>query len=324
VKASKNTFGFGCLRGYLFIPFLLVLIWFFSISQSFADTNMKYPLTITPDKQFEFAEYYYDNRDYKRAIGEYHRFIYFFPEDSRGELVRFKIGMSYYKVRHFKEAITAFESLIDQYKDTRLSIRSYYKITESHLALNESDSAIAILQHLVTLSKDPNVRDEAFYRMGWVYIDREKWEKARSLFSNISRKNRNKYQLKHLTAELAEENQIQKKTPMVAGLLAALPGAGYLYVERYQDALMSFLLIGGLSYAAYESFDDDQPALGGLLSVAGLGFYAGNIYGSISSVHKYNRTKSRRFIKRLKENTKINLSTGLTRSSILLSFHYLF
>ena len=87
---------------------------------------MKDSLTITPDKQFQFAEYYYDNRDYKRAIGEYHRFIYFFPEDSRSELVRFKIGMSYYKDRHFREAIAAFESLIDKYKDTRLSIRSYY------------------------------------------------------------------------------------------------------------------------------------------------------------------------------------------------------
>ena len=309
-------------RGYLFIPSLSVLIWFVSILYAFAETDIKYSLTITPDKQFEFAEYYYDNHDYKRAISEYHRFIYFFPQDGRGELVRFKIGMSYYKDRQFGEAITVFGSLIDQYKNTRLSIRSYYKIAESHLALNEPDSAIGILRHLVALSKDLNVRDEAFYRMGWIYIDRGKWEKARSLFSNINGQKRIKYRLKQLTAELAKENQIQKKNPRVAGLLSLLPGAGYLYVERYQDALISFLLIGGLSYAAYESFDDDQPALGGLLSAVGLGFYAGNIYGSISSAHKYNRRKSRSFIERLKENTKVNLSTNTTMSSILLSFHY--
>ena len=324
MKPSKNTFAFGRLKGYLFILFLSVLIWLLLVFQSFADTNIKYSLTIAPDKQFEFAEHYFDNGDYKRAIGEYHRFIYFFPGDTRGELVRFKIGMSYYKDRNFREAITAFESLIDKYKDTRLSMRSFYKITESRLALNETDSAIAILQHLVALSKDPNDRDKAFYRLGWIYIDRGKWEKARSFFSNISKQNRNKYRLKHLTTELAKEIQIQKKNPRVAGLLSILPGAGYLYVERYQDALISFLLIGGIGYAAYESFDNDQPALGGLLSVVGLGFYAGNIYGSISSAHKYNRTKSRRFIEKLKENTKVNLSTGHTRSSILLSFHYLF
>lgn len=324
MKALKNSFGFMGPAGYLITPSLSVLIWFFSILYAFAETGIQNALTITPDKQFEFAEYYYDNHDYKRAISEYHRFIYFFPQDGRSELASFKIGMSYYKDRQFREAIIAFEYLINRYKNSRLSIRSNYKIAESYLTLNESDSAIDILQHLVALSKDPNIRDEAFYRIGWIYIDKGKWEKAKSIFRNISMKNRNKYRLKHLTAELAKERQIQKKNPRVAGLLSILPGAGYLYVERYQDALISFFVIGGLSYAAYESFDDDRPALGGLLSAVGLGFYAGNIYGSISSAHKYNRRKSRSFIERLKENTKVNLSAEPTRSSILLSFHYLF
>jgi hypothetical protein len=63
-------------------------------------------------------------------------------------------------------------------------------------------------------------------------------------------------------------------------------------------------------YAAYEAFDNDNNALGGIITLVELGFYTGNIYGAVSSAHKYNRTKTGQFIQKLRKNHKVNFSAG--------------
>jgi len=74
-------------------------------------------------------------------------------------------------------------------------------------------------------------------------------------------------------------------------MLSVIPGAGYLYLERYQDALISLLVNTALIFAAYEAFDNDLYVLGGIISFVELGFYAGNIYGATTSAHKINRSQ---------------------------------
>jgi len=124
--------------------------------------------------------------------------------------------------------------------------------------------------------------------------------------------------------KLEDTGNIRRKSPGVAGALAVLPGGGYLYCNRPRDALISFLLNGGLIYAAYEAFDNDMPALGGVISFVEIGFYSGNIYGSISSAHKYNHDQERRFVDRLKENLKVGLSSRPENKGLELSLRYRF
>jgi hypothetical protein len=77
-------------------------------------------------------------------------------------------------------------------------------------------------------------------------------------------------------------------------------------------------------YAAYESFDKGQSALGGVISFVAFGFYSGNIYGSIASAHKYNRKKNGQFIQHLKNDVKINLSSDIRNKGISLSLQWSF
>ena len=56
-----------------------------------------------------------------------------------------------------------------------------------------------------------------------------------------------------------------------------MPGAGYLYLQRYRDAWISLVLTGGVAWAAYEAFDNDSPVLGSLLGITSGGFYLGSI-----------------------------------------------
>lgn len=317
IRTTRFVYVFFILF-FLFIPFSQCN------AGSMTEPDLKSSIMINPDKQFNFAEQYFSNKDYLHAVGEYNRFIYFFPEDQRVETAMYRIGMSYYLGRHFKEAVNAFNAVIDRYVDTDLSVKSYFMISEAHVKLNAFGLAVINLTNLIMITHNEEVRDEAYYRIGWIYIETASWEEARRYFSKISTKNKNKYRLEQLNDELNKEGSIPRKHPNLAGFLSIIPGAGYLYCERYQDALIAFLLNGGLILAAYESFDDNNNALGGVIAFVEFGFYAGNIYGAVTSAHKYNRNQTGRFIETLKRNTKINLSGDVKNKGVCVAFEFNF
>ena len=284
-------------------------------------------LTISPDQQFDFADRYFSRGEYLKAIGEYERFIYFFPKDHRITQAKFSIAQAYFESRRFQDAIRAFESIIEGHHGKSLSdfvTKSYFMISKCHLRLGAPGSAIITLRNLLALSDNSDLNDEIRYKIGWIHIETAAWEKALSYFKQISLKNQNKYRLEALSAELSQTHRIPKKSPCVAGILSIIPGAGYVYCGRYKDALIAFLLNGGLAYAAYEAFDHDSNALGGLIAVVEMGFYTGNIYGSVSSAHKHNQSKAARFIENLKKNTKLRVSRGSQNQDIALSLEYAF
>ena len=197
-------------------------------------------------------------------------------------------------------------------------------MSEAYANLKAFNLALISLNNLVTITQDEDIRDEAYYRIGWIYIETASWDNARQYFEKISHKNRQKFRLERLADELGKETLIPQKDPNLAGFLSIIPGGGYLYCERYQDALIAFLLNGGLILAAYESFDEGNGALGGLLTFVGFGFYAGNIYGAVTSAHKFNRKETGRFIYQLKKNTRVNLSADLENKSVYLSLRFSF
>lgn len=281
-------------------------------------------LEIDADKQFNYAEHSFENGEFFRAIDEYSRFIYFFPKDERVILAFFRRAMAFYSSRRYIEARHSFAEVIDQFGGSEFAIKSYFMISECHLRLNQMGPAATTLHNLITLSDNNDVKDEAYYRLGWIYVETAAWDKSRMYFAQISSRNREKFKIHRLSAELDKTKAIARKDPGLAGILSIVPGGGYVYCERYQDALIAFLINGGLIWAAYESFDNDNIPLGVLLSLVGAGFYAGNIYGAVASAHKHNRKKTEYFIEKLKKNTRINLSAGLRTKTIQLSFQFTF
>ena len=323
IMQTRNAYS-----AYLFFPLAFFISLFFAVGLSFAAAGTLAPTTplmvLSADKQFQYAQDLFSAKDYSTASGEYKRFVYFFPKDRRVEFAMYQIGMSHFLGGHYQEAVSAFKKLTEQYFDTEYAIKSYYRISDAYIKMKAFEQALIDLNNLVTITHNPDAKDEAYYRMGWIYIETASWDEARSYFNKISAKNRRKFELKKLSAALEKEAAIPYKSPKLAGFLSIVPGAGYLYCGRYQDALIAFLLNGGLIYAAYESFDKGQSALGGVISFVEFGFYSGNIYGAISSAHKYNREKTGQFIQHIKENVKINLSADMKNKGVTLSLQWSF
>lgn len=285
----------------------------------FAETAVGETLYINSDEQFEFAAKYFSNREYGRAIAEYERFIHFFPDEERVEIAMYQIGKAYLEIGQFEEAARSFRKLIEASPNSRMATEAYFALSESYAKAKQGDSAILILGQLAASSERQDVRDKALYQIGWLFVGQASWQKAREAFRQISESRREIYQVDQIYSGLERSAEIRQKSPALAGWLSVIPGAGFLYCGRYQDALTAFLLNTGLILAAYESFKDENYALGSVIGLVEVGFYSGNIYGAVSSAHKYNRSATADFIETLRNSTRVGIS-GDQDKGIKISF----
>ncbi|QTA78559.1 tetratricopeptide repeat-containing [Desulfonema limicola] len=302
---------------------LIILFLLFIPHESFSNEFIQ----ISSNQQFKYAEQLFFQKNYSEAVFEYQRFIHFFPNDSRKQKAMFQIGMAYYNNRKYEDAVYAFKLLTEDNFNTKdfpvaLVTQAYFMICESYIKQNDRGQAIAVLHNLLMLAKDQDIQDQSFYKLGWIYLESGLWEKAKFFFSKISLENKEKFRLAELSDKLNQANNISLKNPAIAGALSIIPGAGFLYCNRYRDALTAFLFNSGLMLAAYKAFDNENPALGSVISLVELGFYSGNFYGAVTSAHKYNRDSSKKFLDNIKENTKVKLSLDHQDKGIIFSLNY--
>jgi TM2 domain-containing membrane protein YozV len=82
---------------------------------------------------------------------------------------------------------------------------------------------------------------------------------------------------------IRRHDALPRKSPVLAAALSmVVPGLGRVYIGRWPDGLMSFLLIGTTAFLAGQGFyaEGEGSVRGWILGgVAGL-LYAGNVYGS--------------------------------------------
>ncbi|MEH0021376.1 MAG: hypothetical protein V6Z89_17110 [Desulfobacter sp.] len=253
-------------------------------------------LVITPDIQFSYADQLYQAGDYTAAQVEFKRFRHFFPEDSRVHEAGFKTASALFQSGQFHAAAKEFNRLIlESEKEDEFTREAYFMQSRAFTALGNIGYAQLVLQNYLKLTEDDRTKDRIYLELARLHIretrklgtdDLDQAEKYLTLVSPETREeNGVAYQLQ----AIERVRKAPKKSPTLSGILAIIPGGGFLYCERYHDAFITFCLNAGLMYAAYEAFDSGNPALGGVITFVESGFYAGNIYGSISAAHKYNK-----------------------------------
>lgn len=276
-------------------------------------------IEIDADRQLGFAEHYLVNEKFRQAGDEFKRFIYFFPQDPRVHQAQYSAGIAYMKADDLHEALDAFNEIITMGPSSPFYVQTHYRIAEIYEKESDFGQALLTLNNLALTEPKPSVANEIHYRKGWLHLFTGDLNKAKTEFSSIHQTDRASFKVSRLLEELAKAKTLPQKDPQTAGMLAVLPGAGHVYCDRYQDGAIAFLLNTGFIWAAVESFDSGNDALGGLLSFVGFGFYAGNIYGAVNAAQKYNRNRQRRFIDNLKSNFRISLSAA-PEKGMMLSF----
>lgn len=82
---------------------------------------------------------------------------------------------------------------------------------------------------------------------------------------------------------LRRHEALSRKSPLLAGALSAIiPGLGRVYIGRWPDGLLSFLLVGTTGALAAQGFYEDGrgSVRGWILGAVAALLYAGNVYGS--------------------------------------------
>jgi tetratricopeptide (TPR) repeat protein len=312
----KKTIG-GQWRDWIFCACLWGVIFFCPLANA---SN----LIIDSDAQYKFACKLFEQESHVAAISEFQRFIHFFPDDPRNLEARIYISRAHYHLKQYGEAISGFQDIIKSYKKQPQSFRAYLYIADCYTSLDQPRQAMMILQNLILLTKEPEILDNAYYRMGWLAVQGGAWPQAADAFKRTSKLFQKKNTIDKLIIDLEREKEISQKNPLFAGILSVLPGAGQIYCGRYQDALSAFFVNAGLILAAVESFENELYALGATITVFEFGFYTANIYGAVTSAHKYNQREIQHHFQQLEEQYRNDSTPIGVDNGLFLSFQYFF
>jgi tetratricopeptide (TPR) repeat protein len=245
--------------------------------------------------QAGYADTLFKDKDYEAAVIEYKRFIHFFPESERLDQVKFRIAVCLFEQKKYMDAAKAFNDIILETPDAPDTGEAYFYQAEAFMNLGNMGYAEIVLQNYLKLTGDLKTKDRIYAELARLHLVQARASKPDSLtlakeyLLKISPSNAPAFNTENNMNLILAAEKAPKKNPGAAGFFSIIPGGGFLYCERYQDALVTFLLNTGLMLAAYEAYDNDNKALAGVIGFVETGFYMGNIYGAVSSAHKYNQ-----------------------------------
>jgi hypothetical protein len=276
------------------------------------------------EKHFGYAESLFKEGDFYRAITEYKRFIFFFPDEKKTEKCYFRIGESYFKAKRWQESVDALKVFIDRFPISPLLNDALYFKGMAEKNLKKYNDALSTFEEIIKAGSGER-KNRAIYQKALILVDMKEWKRAGEAFSMIPEKSVLSHGARIFSSGLENIDNLPRKSPTTAGVLAAIvPGAGHLYTERPRDALVAFLLNGAFIWAAVELFDDGKNVAGGVVTFFELGWYTGNIYSAVSSAHKYNKKVEGEFFENLRNRSSLSYYHDNKRSSnyLILSMRF--
>lgn len=271
-----------------------------------------------------FADSLFDRGDYYRAITEYERVIFFYPELPIAKTSRFQIALSYFKAEKFDQAISQFRALAKDYPDQETGRKSLFMVGEAYYEKRDYLRAVDVYTTFIESYPADPYAGKARLRIGWAYLHQGYWQQAQEEFQKVPPGTPLRKQAEGLAEDVKKYEDIPRKSPALAGgLSAVLPGSGQLYVGRPGDAAAAFLLNGAFIWATAEAFHNHNNVTGGILLFFESGWYLGNIYNVVSGAHKYNRRSEQQFMDDLEGRYDVGLSfDGQGRNMLMFSMRF--
>jgi hypothetical protein len=241
----------------------------------------------------------------------------------------FKTGMALFHQEKYHDAARRFNDVIlnDPDVTTPDTKEAFFMQSRAFMRMGNMGYARIVLENFLKLAEDPGIRERIYLELAILHMDAsekpgtDELDAALTCLENISPDSPLSAQRDERIQRILEIRALSPKNPFLAGMLGIIPGGGFLYTGRIHDAAAAFVLNTGLGLAAFKAFDQDNPALGSVIVLAGSGVYIGGIYGAVSAAHKYNHARKIQIL-----NREFSLDTGfnLNDNSILISFRQKF
>ena len=280
---------------FLLVIFLTITL----LSFAAAEERIEY---YTPENVRKFADFLYEQGDYRRAAGEYQRYLFSLSEESEeSEQIRYKIALCYRFAGENEQAIRDFELLLRSRPQSQFASRAYYQIGATYFLMDQFGQSGQFLREVLPHITDAQQHAEAEQLIGLSYLMQKQWSEAGEIFKTLQESGvisvREKASVYQSYAEAG--TQLPTRSPFLAGVLSTVvPGAGRLYTGRLGDALASLVTVGLAGWQAYDGFQRDglSSVKGWTFGTLGSVFYVGNIYGSVVSARVYNQNIEDEFL----------------------------
>jgi tetratricopeptide (TPR) repeat protein len=254
-------------------------------------------IVLTDDVQMSLGDAFMAEGDYYRAITEYKKLTFLFPDSERLSDALYQIGMAYYKGKDYQSAVKSFAKVRKAYTARNYSSAAFYEgLSYSKLGLPDNaalsfersrlfdashpDAANAQLGLSLNALEKDNVADSRV-KLDEFLVNYPEDERVPAVQASFS---------------LLDEYEAQpRKSPVLAGTMSAvIPGSGQMYAGHYKDGLMAFVVNGLFIAGTIAAVDDENYALAAIVGGVGLPFYVGNIYGAANASRKWNLSLSRK------------------------------
>jgi len=221
-----------------------------------------------------FADSLFAHQEYYRAITEYQRCYYAGAEQAycHGRIIE-----SYLAGEDYEGLISYLEGSPDRVDHL------YY--TLAHLKNQRPDLAAIV-------NDDPNDPGKTIlfcYSKNYLGEFREAGKRLDTISDSEYREIKEK--LQGITTQTEKQHYL---SPVLAGTLGIVPGLGYAYGGAWQTALSALATNALLWGVVIELGKNELYFSSAALATAGMGFYLGSIYGSISHAAKRNRETRKR------------------------------
>ncbi len=281
---------------------------FLVISLSTSSTVLSDQIVIDSEDQYRFAQSAMDRGDYHRAVAEFERFVYFFPEDKKVPEARYLIGLCYVNAKEYDSARKILEEVYRRHGSRSIAGKALLLIGESYYEEGLIEQAELRFKEVIEAYPHLEWKNIALYRLGWNRMKQNKWGEAAELFMKVENGSPLYDHSQDLARISLKGQTLPYKNPTVAGTLSGiLPGLGHAYCNRYKDGVVALLLNGLTLWAAVEAFDEDLDVLGGALMFLELGWYTGTIYSAVNSAHKRNKKVREDFRRDLPDRVNLGL-----------------
>jgi hypothetical protein len=260
----------------------ILLFYFFKFNLIFAQSEDIF----SKENSLKYAQYLIDNQDYSLAASEYSRLLKFEPKNDSIRLktiISFRIAnqidsASFY-MNGFEHRHSGFET---EYINLLLLLENW-KILEDFgktSSFTENEKQMLVL-----------------HRLMW----QGKWKKAQKQLENVSIEGMEKIFAYNRLVEQGIKSP-HRNMALAVVMSALVPGLGKVYAGAPLEGLSTFAITGFLAFSAYRGFiqKEEQSIPGWIFGAGFIGFYAGNIYGTVKQVKKFNEKHK----SKLKSNVK--------------------
>ncbi len=230
-----------------------------------------------------FADSLLVEADYYRSVTEYKRALFLLPPAAAAGRAHAVVGIgkALYLGNQYLRAAAWLEERNSLFLESPWRAEGLQFLFRARIRAGQPGAALELARAVSGPEAD-------FYR-GLALAHLERWPEARQTFDALPGDHAFAVQAALNSDLVRHAEQAGRRSPTAAGLLATIPGAGYLYCGHVRSGISALVVNSVFVFSACQAFRHDQDILGGFLSFLSLTWYSSSIYGSVQAAHRYNR-----------------------------------